>query len=96
LELAVAGKLFKRKTAVKSFKQCKEGRFNLTDADTNLPYTIKEINTDDQAVKDFLFTLGCYEGEMVTVISALAQNFVIHVKGARYSIDEDLARAIIL
>ena len=67
---------------------------NLSQADINTPYTIKGIQTDDADLKDFLFTLGCYEGEVVTVISILAENFVISVKDARYSIDSDLAEAI--
>jgi len=67
---------------------------NLSQADINIPYTIKGIQTDDADLKDFLFTLGCYEGEVVTVISILAENFVISVKDARYSIDSDLAEAI--
>ncbi len=96
MDLALANKLFKRSPAVKGFELCKEGKINLTDAKINIPYMIKEINTGDQAIKDFLFTLGCYEGETVMVISALAQNLVIHVKGARYSIDDDLARAIVI
>ncbi len=47
-------------------------------------------------MKDFLFTLGCYEGEEITVISILSDNYIIHVKGARYSIDKELARAILI
>ncbi|MFW6287210.1 MAG: FeoA family protein [bacterium] len=69
---------------------------NLTEATANKEYIIKEIKTDDQELKNFLFTLGCYEGEKVTVISVLADNFVISVKDARYSIDKDLAEAIIV
>ena len=47
-------------------------------------------------MRDFLFTLGCFEGEKVTVISVLADNYIIHVKDARYSIDKELARAILI
>lgn len=70
------------------------GILNLTHIGTNKPYTIKSVRTDDEEMKDFLFTLGCYEGESVTVISELAGNYVIAVKDARYSIDKELAEAI--
>lgn len=69
---------------------------NLSQASIDMPYTIKGIETDDSDIKDFLFTLGCYEGELITVISILAENFVISVKDARYSIDADLAEAIVI
>nr|WP_163195667.1 FeoA family protein [Clostridium thermarum] len=69
---------------------------NLTQAKINTEYSIKDIETDDEEIKNFLFTLGCYEGEAVTVISILADNFIISVKDARYSIDRELAEAIII
>ncbi len=69
---------------------------NLAQANINAEYIIKEIQTNDIDMKDFLFTLGCYEGETITVISILAENFVIAVKDARYSIDIDLAKTIII
>ncbi len=69
---------------------------NLTEADINTSYIIKAVDTQDNNMREFLFTLGCYEGEAVTVISVLTENYVIHVKDARYSIDEDLARAILI
>nr|WP_278044711.1 FeoA family protein [Senegalia massiliensis] len=69
---------------------------NLSKAKMNVEYTIKDIETDDEEMKDFLFTLGCYEGEKVTVISVLAENYVISVKDARYSIDLELAKVIIV
>ncbi|MFZ5969288.1 MAG: FeoA family protein [Bacillota bacterium] len=69
---------------------------NLARARVNTEYIIKDIDTNDEELKNFLFTLGCYEGESVTVISVLAENYVITVKDARYSIDKDLAEAIII
>lgn len=68
---------------------------NLANARINKEYIIKDIRTNDEEIRKFLFTLGCYEGEMVTVLSELAENYVISVKDARYSIDKDLAEAII-
>ncbi len=67
---------------------------NLTHAQVNRSYAIRGIQAQDSGIRDFLFTLGCYEGQMVTVISVLAENYIIHIKDARYSIDEELARAI--
>jgi Fe2+ transport system protein FeoA len=69
---------------------------DLTKAQLNRAYTISEIKTPDEELKNFLFTLGCYEGENVTVLSILAENYVISVKDARYSIDKNLAKAIIV
>lgn len=69
---------------------------NLTEAEINQEYTIKEVKTDDEEMKNFLFTLGCYAGEEITIISILAENYVISIKDARYSIDQDLAKAIII
>lgn len=69
---------------------------NLTHANINEEYSIKSIETKDVELKNFLFTLGCYEGETVTVISMLAENYIITVKDARYSIDKELAGAIVI
>jgi Fe2+ transport system protein FeoA len=69
---------------------------NLSQAAIDTDYTIKGVNTDDEEMKDFLLTLGCYEGETVTVISTLGENYIINIKDARYSIDKELAQAIIV
>ncbi len=58
--------------------------------------TIKDIFTDDDELKSFLFTLGCYVGEHITVISILTGNYIVSIKDARYSIDTELAQAIII
>jgi Fe2+ transport system protein FeoA len=96
MELAIANKLLKDRSKRERTMQQREKALDLADADLNIPYTIKGINAREEGMKEFLFTLGCYEGEKITVISVLAQNIVIHVKDARYSIDEDLARAILI
>jgi len=72
------------------------GIYNLTEADTNKEYVIRGIESEDNELKSFLFTLGCFPGELITVVSDFKDNFVISVKDARYSIDSDLAKAIIL
>lgn len=69
---------------------------NLSQASIDTEYTIKCVETDDSDMKDFLLTLGCYEGEKVTVISILGENYIINIKDARYSIDKELAQAIIV
>jgi len=69
---------------------------NLAEGNINTEYIIKSIQADDEELVQFLFSLGCYEGEVVTVISKLAENVVIAVKDARYSIDQELAEAIVV
>lgn len=63
---------------------------------TNITYTIEGIRTNREDMRDFLFTLGCYPGEKVTIISNLAGNYIINIKDARYSIDESLANSILI
>lgn len=62
----------------------------------NTPYIVNCVNTDREDIRKFLFTLGCYPGERVTIISKLASNYIVNIKDARYSIDEDLANAIMV
>ena len=59
-------------------------------------YIIREIETDDEELDAFLFSLGCYSGEGITVVSRLKKNCTVSIKDARYSIDNDLAEAIIV
>ena len=59
-------------------------------------YIIKEIQTDDEEMDSFLFTLGCYSGEPITVISCLKGGCVVSIKDGRYNIDNQLAAAIII
>lgn len=59
-------------------------------------YIIKAIETDDEELNSFLFTLGCYEGQPITVISRLKGGCTVAIKDARYNIDNQLAEAIIV
>lgn len=59
-------------------------------------YTIKEINTDDEELKAFLFSLGCYSGEIISVVSKKKKNLILAIKDAKYNIDIDLAKTIIV
>ncbi|MBQ8598097.1 MAG: ferrous iron transport protein A [Lachnospiraceae bacterium] len=67
---------------------------NLIDANVGEEYIIKDIVTDDEELNAFLFSLGCYSGEPITVIDRKKKNCVIAVKDARYNIDNELASAI--
>ena len=62
---------------------------NLIRAQIGEEYIIKEIQTDDEELKAFLFTLGCYSGEPITVISRLKSGCVVSIKDGRYNIDND-------
>lgn len=57
-------------------------------------YIIQSINTDDEELNAFLFSLGCYAGEPITVISRLKGGCVVSIKDGRYNIDNQLAAAI--
>ena len=69
---------------------------NLLEAQVGEEYLIREICTDDEELNEFLFTLGCYSGESITVISHLKGGCVVVIKDARYNIDNQLAEAIIV
>ena len=71
-----------------------EEDMNLADAMIEEEYIVKEIETEDEELKSFLFSLGCYSGEPITVISHIKGGCVVSIKDARYNIDTDLAKAI--
>lgn len=66
----------------------------LSDAELEKEYIVKDVVTDDDEMKAFLFSLGCYSGEPVTVVTRKKRNLVMSIKDARYNIDIDLASAI--
>ena len=66
----------------------------LLDAEEGEVYTIKDITADDEELQSFLFSLGCYSGEPITVVSHLKGGCVVSIKDGRYNIDTDLAQAI--
>ena len=57
-------------------------------------YIVQKIDTDDEELDAFLFSLGCYAGEPITVISHLKGGCVVSIKDGRYNIDRQLAQAI--
>ena len=69
---------------------------NLNNAIEGKEYIIQRIETDDEELNAFLFSLGCYSGEPITVVSRRRGGCVVSVKDGRYSIDEQLAEAILI
>ncbi len=69
---------------------------NLTKAEEGKEYIIRSIETDDDELNSFLFSLGCYSGESITVVSRRKGTCVVSIKDGRYSIDNQLAEAIIV
>lgn len=67
---------------------------DLTTAVEGKEYIIKDIFTNDDELDEFLFSLGCYSGEPITVVSRKKKTCVVSVKDSRYSIDNALAAAI--
>ena len=67
---------------------------NLLSATEGKEYIIQRIETDDEELDAFLFSLGCYSGEPITVISRKKGTCVVSIKDGRYSIDNQLAAAI--
>ena len=67
---------------------------NLTNAQEGKEYIIRNIVTDDEELDAFLFSLGCYSGEPITVVAFRKGSCVVSVKDGRYSIDLQLAEAI--
>lgn len=68
----------------------------LNDAAEGSEYVIRQIEAEDEELKTFLFSLGCYSGESVTVVSRRKGGCVISIKDGRYNIDPQLAEAILI
>lgn len=67
---------------------------NLKEAVEGTEYIIQAVETDDEELKAFLFSLGCYSGEKITVVSYLKGGCVVSIKNGRYNIDNQLAEVI--
>lgn len=67
---------------------------NLTNAEEGIEYIISSVDTDDEELNSFLFSLGCYSGEPITVIKRRKSGCVVSIKDGRYNIDIQLAKAI--
>ena len=66
----------------------------LLQANEGEEYIVKSIDTEDEELEAFLFSLGCYSGETITVVSRVRGGCVVSIKDGRYNIDTDLAKAI--
>ena len=69
---------------------------NLNEVNLEEEYIVKEIITEDEELDAFLFSLGCYSGEPITVIARKRRGCVVAIKDGRYNIDSQLAEAIIV
>ena len=69
---------------------------NLLDAAEGTEYIVKDIVTEDEELNGFLFSLGCYSGEPITVVSHRKGGCVVSIKDGRYNMDRDLAQAIMI
>lgn len=77
-------------------KHIMEIKMNLRQVEEGTEYVIDRIETDDDELDAFLFSLGCYSGEPITVVSHLKNSCVVSIKDGRYNIDKELAEAIIV
>ena len=68
--------------------------FNLREAQEGTEYIIRTISTNDGELNAFLFSLGCFSGEPITVVSRRRSNCTVAIKDGRYTIDNQLAEAI--
>ena len=69
---------------------------NLTNALEGKEYIIQRIETDDEELDAFLFSLGCYSGEPITVVARRKGSCTVSIKDGRYNIDNQLAEAILV
>lgn len=69
---------------------------NLTNALEGKEYIIQRIDTDDEELNAFLFSLGCYSGEPITVVARRRGGCTVSIKDGRYNIDNQLAEAIVV
>ncbi|MBQ0065069.1 MAG: ferrous iron transport protein A [Firmicutes bacterium] len=69
---------------------------SLDQAQIGVEYVVIEVHTEDEEMKAFLFTLGCYSGQPITVVSRKKKNLVISIKDSRYNIDQELAKSILI
>ena len=69
---------------------------NLTAATAGKEYIIRGIETEDEELNAFLFSLGCYSGEPITVVTGRKNSYTVAIKDSRYNIDDQLAEAILI
>ncbi len=85
---------FANQTALNSGRKSMVNSMTLKDAEEGKEYVIREIKTDDEEMNAFLFSLGCYAGEKITVVAHRRGGCTVSIKDGRYNIDSQLADAI--
>lgn len=68
----------------------------LAQASIGKNYIVTGIHTDDEELNNFLFTLGCYQGESIYIVSIISESYVVSIRDGRYNIDKNLASAILV
>ena len=68
----------------------------LLEAEVGKTYEIKEIRTDDDEMNAFLFRLGCYSGEPITIVTKGKKSCVVVIKDGRYNLDRLLSEAVVV
>lgn len=86
----------KAKAEESAMTEEKKENITLLDAEPGKTYIIKEINTEDDDMNSFLFRLGCYPGEPITLISKKKKSCIVVIKDGRYNLDKLLSEAIVL
>ena len=73
-----------------------EEKKTLLQGEPGQTYTIKAIDTEDEEMNAFLFRLGCYSGEPITLISRKKKSCIVVIKDGRYNLDQQLAEAVLI
>jgi ferrous iron transport protein A len=68
----------------------------LLNATEGIEYIIKAVETEDEELNAFLFSLGCFDGEKITVVTRLKNSLIVSIKDGRYSIDNQLSSKILI
>ena len=69
---------------------------SLLDAREGKRYQIRSIDLQDDALTAFLFSLGCYSQEPITVVKHRRNGCTVSIKNGRYHMDRHLAKAILI
>lgn len=88
--------LFGRRNSKTEQMEAAKDCLTLLDAEEGRTYIVREIRTDDEEMNAFLFRLGCYSGEPITVISRKRKSCTVAIKNSRYTLDRNLCEAVIL
>ena len=88
--------IYVRQLAHANQKRTEGETMNLKQAAVGEEYIIRAIETDDEELDAFLFSLGCYTGETITVVRRLKGGCIVAIKDSRYNIDNQLAEAILV